>query len=154
MILSDNFLVALIVGSAFLVGASSTGNISAGIIPFGFALLITMAREILKDIEDIKGDISVGLSSFPYKFGIVKSKKVILFFILILIGFTFYPYFASIYNLTYFLIVMIFVNPLFIYFLFRLFKNDSMENLRRLSIILKVDMILGLIAIYFGIVNW
>jgi len=153
LILFDNFLVAVIVGSAFLVGASSTGNIGAGIIPFGFALLITMAREILKDIEDIKGDISAGLSNFPYKFGIEKSKKLISFFVLILIGFTFYPYLGNIYNLTYLVFILLFVNPLLIYFLFNLFKNDSMENLRRLSTILKVDMIFGLAAIYFGIVN-
>jgi len=151
MILTDNFIVAAIVGSAFLVGASSVGNISAGIIPFIFAFLINFAREILKDIEDIKGDVSVGLISFPSKFGIENSKKIILFFILSLIAFTFYPYFVGIYNLTYLLIIIIFVNPLLIYFLIKLFKNDFTKNLSMLSLILKVDMIFGLAAIYFGL---
>ncbi len=151
IILVGNLIVALLVGSAFIFGAAAAGNIIGGIIPFVFAFLINFCRELLKDMEDIKGDSANGIISFPNKYGFQISKQIILFVTLILIGFTFYPYFKNIYNLTYFLIVMIFVNPLLVYFLFVLYKNDSEKSLKKLSTMLKFDMILGLAAIYFGL---
>ena len=150
IILAGNLIVALLVGSAFILGAAAAGNIFAGIIPFIFAFLINFSRELLKDMEDIKGDSARNVISFPNKYGFQLSKKIIFAVTLLLIGCTFYPYLAGFYNLTYLILIVVIVNPLLIYFLIILFKNNSVKNFKLLSMVLKVDMILGLAAIYFG----
>ncbi|HBH05460.1 MAG TPA: hypothetical protein DDX92_02515 [Flavobacteriales bacterium] len=44
-----------------------------------FAFLLTLIREIIKDIEDLEGDQSVGLRTFPIIAGAVSSKVLALF---------------------------------------------------------------------------
>lgn len=44
-----------------------------------FAFLINLAREIIKDIEDMDGDKITQTSTLPLKYGVAKSKKVIFF---------------------------------------------------------------------------
>ncbi|PIW70227.1 MAG: hypothetical protein COW08_03050 [Ignavibacteriales bacterium CG12_big_fil_rev_8_21_14_0_65_30_8] len=150
MILIDNVIVSVIVGSAFIVGSASVGNISAGYIPFVFALLINFTREIVKDIEDIKGDSASGIKSFPSVFGFGNSKIIILLSTIVLIIITFYPYIFDIYGFVYLLIILIVVDPFLVFILIKLFKNDTIENFKKVSIYLKVTMLFGLIAIYLG----
>ena len=149
-ILLSNVIVASVVGSAFILGASAVDNIKAGYIPFLFALLINFGREIVKDMEDIKGDTAQGMKSFPSVFGFKSSKLVILLSSFLLIIFTFYPYVFNLYGLTYFLFILIIVDPFLIFIIYKLFKNDSVENLKKISLYLKLNMVFGLVAIYFG----
>ncbi len=44
-----------------------------------FAFLTTLARELIKDIEDIKGDVKIGCRTFPVIAGIRKTKFMIIF---------------------------------------------------------------------------
>ena len=149
-ILLSNVIVASVVGSAFILGASAVDNIKAGYIPFLFALLINFGREIVKDMQDIKGDTAQGMKSFPSVFGFKSSKLVILLSSFLLIIFTFYPYVFNLYGLTYFLFILIIVDPFLIFIIYKLFKNDSVENLKKISLYLKLNMVFGLVAIYFG----
>lgn len=149
-ILLSNVIVAAVVGSAFILGASAVDNIKAGYIPFLFALLINFGREIVKDMEDIKGDTAQGMKSFPSVFGLKSSKLVILLSSFLLIIFTFYPYVFNLYGLTYFLFILIIVDPFLIFIIYKLFKDDSVENLKKISVYLKLNMVFGLAAIYFG----
>ncbi len=48
-----------------------------------FAFLLNLAREIIKDIEDIEGDKKLPAITFPIKHGIQKSKRLALFILLI-----------------------------------------------------------------------
>lgn len=41
-----------------------------------FAFLLTLAREIIKDCEDIEGDKAYGCKTFPIIYGIAKAKKL------------------------------------------------------------------------------
>ena len=149
-ILLSNVIVASVVGSAFILGASAVDNIKAGYIPFLFALLINFGREIVKDMQDIKGDTAQGMKSFPSVFGFKSSKLVILLSSFLLIIFTFYPYVFNLYGLTYFLFILIIVDSFLIFIIYKLFKNDSVENLKKISLYLKLNMVFGLVAIYFG----
>jgi hypothetical protein len=45
---------------------------------------------------------------------------------------------------------MALVNPILIYSLSSLFKDDKKKNLIKISFMLKLDMLFGLIAIYLG----
>ena len=145
-----NFIVSLMTGLAFIFGGVSVNNYSYAIIPALFAFLINFIREIVKDIEDIEGDSKMGVSTFPSRFGIKASQFFVLALSILLIAATFYPFVFHIYKIEYFIIVMAIVNSLLVYIVKSLFENVSIKNLNKLSFLLKLDMILGLIAIYLG----
>lgn len=147
--LFGNFIVAFLTGLAFIFAGSIAKNIKKAIIPMVFALLINLAREIIKDIEDIEGDMKAGLNTFPIKAGIKKSIMLSSFILAILILLTPLPYMLGFYN-KHFILIVSAVDLGLIYVVISLFKDQTKINLNRLSNILKFEMILGLLAIYFG----
>lgn len=148
--LVGNIVIAFITGLAFIYGGFAADNPNGAIVPAVFAFLINLIREIVKDIQDIEGDSKLSFKTFPILYGIKKSKKIILLFTILLIGFTFYPFITQLYKIEYFLIVMIFVNPLLLLSLKILFDMKKENRYKIVSNILKINMILGLIAIWFG----
>ncbi|MEF8773077.1 geranylgeranylglycerol-phosphate geranylgeranyltransferase [Halodesulfurarchaeum sp.] len=66
---AGNALVAYLGGSTFLFGAAAVGAVWDGAVLFALAALSTFAREVIKDIEDIAGDRSEGLTTLPIAFG-------------------------------------------------------------------------------------
>lgn len=148
--LVGNIVIAFITGLAFIYGGFAADNPNGAIVPAVFAFLINLIREIVKDIQDIEGDSKLSFKTFPILYGIKKSKKIILFFTILLTGFTFYPFITQLYKIEYFLIVMIFVNPLLVLSLKILFDMKKENRYKIVSNILKINMILGLIAIWFG----
>lgn len=150
IILLGNVTIAFLTGLVFLYGGVLVGNIYAAVIPSVFAFLINFIREIVKDIQDINGDLNAGVITFPAKYGIDKTKTIILILSVILIIITFYPFVYSYYKIEYFLVIMIIVNPVIVYFLKSIYKDHSAQNLKRMSTVLKLNMLFGLISIYLG----
>ncbi len=148
--LAGNIIIAVITGLAFIYGGISVNNALYALIPFFFAFTINLIREIIKDMEDVSGDSAECVMTFPLRYGFRKSKNLVLIFSLILILSTFYPFVTGFYKIYYFVVVMILVNPIMIYMLRSVYKDDSTRNLNKLSIILKLNMIFGLTAIYLG----
>jgi geranylgeranylglycerol-phosphate geranylgeranyltransferase len=149
-ILIGNFIVAFLTGFTFIFGGLAGGNAKAAIIPGVFAFLINFIRELVKDIQDIEGDSVSGTKTFPQVYGIKSTKIIILLFSLILIAATFYPYLVYLYDIKYFIFVMAVVNPVLVYSVRMLYKDDSPTSLNKLSFILKLNMVFGLTAIYLG----
>lgn len=52
----------------------------------GFAFLTSLIREIVKDMEDFKGDIQTGCKTMPIAWGIITTKTVTFFLIIITLG--------------------------------------------------------------------
>ena len=149
--LLGNITIAYLTGMAFIYGGVSVGHPRAALIPALFAFMINLIRELVKDIQDIDGDKNVGIKTFPIKFGIDSTKYLITFFVILLILTTFIPYAFDIYKIEFFILVMIVVNPILIFFLKLLYKNDFTANLNKLSNMLKLDMVFGLLAIFLGV---
>ena len=80
IILLGNFIVAFLTGLAFIYGGIAVNNFKYAVIPAIFAFLINFIREIVKDMEDIEGDKSAGIFSFPYLYGFKRSKRMITYF--------------------------------------------------------------------------
>lgn len=148
--LIGNLTIAFLTGLTFIYGGYAAGNPVAAIVPAVFGFLINLIREIVKDILDIEGDNELNYRTLPIKFGIHKSKKLIILITLILIVFTVYPFLTEIYHIEYFIIVMVFVNPLLILCLKLLFNRKKATGITVVSNLLKLTMVLGLVAIYFG----
>lgn len=150
--LLGNIVVSFFTGLAFIYGGAAVENISAAVIPAVFAFTTNLIRELIKDIEDIKGDAANNVFTYPSKHGINKTKYLILSLTIMLMILTTIPYILEIYEIEFFLIAMSFINPLFLLMLKRLFENDELSNMKSSSRIVKVNMIIGLIAIYVGAV--
>ena len=149
--LVGNITVALLTGLVFIFGGVVVKNPASAIVPAVFAFLINFIREIVKDVEDVEGDRQAGVITFPIRYGFQKSKIIILIITISLILYTLYPFITQIYKIEYFVVVMVIVNPILVYCLKILFEEGSVKNLKRISNLLKLDMVFGLIAIYLGV---
>ncbi len=149
-VLWGNFSVSLMTALAFIFGGIAVDRLNAAIIPAGFAFLYHFGREIIKDMEDREGDMSEGIRTLPLVYG---NKVAMLFttcLYILLIIITYVPYVLRIFGITYLLVVSLGVNVVLIYSMISMWKRPVPENLGRLSTLLKMDMFVGLIAIYLG----
>ena len=148
--LGGNLTVSILTGLTFIYGGIAINNIYNSIIPALFAFLINLIREIVKDMEDSEGDMREGIISFPSKYGAKTAKNTIITLSMLLILFTLFPYINGNYGNYYMAVILFLVIPVLIYFLISLIKDNSHKNMRKLSFILKLDMVFGLIALYIG----
>lgn len=148
--LLGNVVVSFFTGLAFIFGSVVVGNIYCGIIPALFALLISLMRELVKDIEDIEGDLACGISTFPIKFGISNTVTLISIVGIALIIATTIPFLLKIYNLYYFIFVSLFVNTILVIAISKLRIDTSRRTIRIVSRLLKLGMVLGVISIVIG----
>ena len=148
--LTGNLTVAFLTGLAFIYGGVAVNNVRSAIIPALFAFMINLIRELIKDMQDVEGDSQIGIKTLPQTLGFGKTKIIISSLSVLLIAATFIPFINKIYQIEFFVIVMILVNPLLVYVIKKLFEDDSKRNLNKLSNILKLDMVFGLIAIFLG----
>ncbi|OGU80267.1 MAG: hypothetical protein A2254_06810 [Ignavibacteria bacterium RIFOXYA2_FULL_35_9] len=145
-----NIVISFLTAYAFIFGGMVVENVNGAFIPAVFAFLINLIREVIKDMEDTKGDKLAGVNTLPIKYGINASKYFVLVVSSILFLFSFVPFLFHIYEIEFFLIIMIIVNPLLVYVVKLLFEDVSKQNLGKVSALLKLNMIFGLIAIYIG----
>ncbi|MEM1137594.1 MAG: geranylgeranylglycerol-phosphate geranylgeranyltransferase [Bacteroidota bacterium] len=112
-----------------------------------FALIISLIREIIKDIEDIKGDLRFGCKTLPIVLGIRKTKIIIYFFLLTLIfTITGYAHYTSNTAMKYYCLFM-FVPTIF--FIYRIYFADTKRAYHFLSMYCKLIMVSGAIVMIF-----
>ena len=148
-ILLGNLSIAYLTGSTFLFGASFFG-IEGIIIMLPLALLsflATAAREIVKDIEDIKGDAEDGAVTFPIKYGEKPAAYLAAAFGFLAVILSPLPYFMGIMTQTYF-IVLIFGVFCFFYAIYILLVK---KNYAGSSKFFKIAMFLALAAFIAGL---
>ena len=150
VMLFGNIVISFLTAYAFIFGGIVVENVKGALIPAVFAFLINLIREMIKDMEDIKGDKLVGLNTFPIKYESTASQYFVLFVSTILFLFSFIPFLFHIYEIEFFVTIMIIVNPILFYIVKSLFEDESKQNLGRMSSLLKLNMVIGLIAIYIG----
>jgi len=145
--LFGNLVVSFICGLAFIYGGLVGRDFRLSLIPAGFAFLFHLGREIIKDIEDIKGDISSGAQTLPVVSGINLSLLLTTIVFSGLLFLTIIPYYFKIFPLLYLIIVLV-MDLLLVYVMVSMWRDQSKKNLGMLSGILKLGMILGLVAIF------
>lgn len=148
--LLSNLVVAFATAVPLVLGGLAMDNIQGGLIPAGFAFFTNFIREIIKDIEDIKGDSSIGVKTFPQIAGVKTTVHFSALLIILLIILDTFPYVYGIYNVEYFLIIMVVVNPILVYALKLIYSSLTLVTIRKISNLLKGSMIFGLFAILIG----
>ncbi|MBS1559803.1 MAG: geranylgeranylglycerol-phosphate geranylgeranyltransferase, partial [Bacteroidetes bacterium] len=82
-----NFVVALLTGLAvFLVSVLYETHVPLVITYSLFSFTMTLIREIVKDMEDMKGDNTFGCQTLPIIWGLRRTKFLIYFLMLVLFG--------------------------------------------------------------------
>ena len=123
-----------------------------------FAFIITFIREIIKDMEDMEGDQKINANTLAIKYGIEKTRKIIVFLILIpVFGIAYFQYNALISNffveLNYSmenLITVLYISLiqfLLIILLVKMNKSNKKSDFYFSSSLCKVIMIVGILSI-------
>ena len=144
-----NLLIGLLGGAVFLFGAAAAGTWGRAWIPAGFACLFHLGREIIKDMEDVKGDSSRGARTLPLCWGLWRASLLASAIYLVLIAFTFIPWVLGTYGTAY-LVPIVGLDLLVLVALYRLHRRREVLADAGLSRLLKVGMLLGLLAIVAG----
>ena len=147
---AGNVAVSLATGMAFVFGAVAGGDWLAGAVPGMFAFLFHFGREIIKDIEDRAGDASGQARTLPLVYGIPLARRVAAGAFILLLMVTPVPFYLRYYDVTYLLMILIGVYPVVLYALHQMWKDPSARSMRRISAVLKADMLIGLAAIFLG----
>ncbi|MDI6639344.1 MAG: geranylgeranylglycerol-phosphate geranylgeranyltransferase [Methanocellales archaeon] len=81
-ILWGNMCIGYLVGSTFLFGGAAVGALVITSVLFMLAMLATIGREIVKDIEDMEGDRKEGIMTLPIAIGRERSAAIASMFII------------------------------------------------------------------------
>jgi 4-hydroxybenzoate polyprenyltransferase len=147
--LIGNMIVSFILGMVFIVTTTYLkGNIYLILPPATLAFLLMVIREMVKDIADLDGDKKFNIKTLPVTFGINYTFKIIIFFSTILI--TISLYFTTLYNLIYFIFLLLLIVFPLLYYLYQLSKNKTATYCIYLSKVLKLITIFGVIVIYLA----
>ena len=147
-----NFIIALLGALTFLTGGLAvdvllTFALPGPIIPALFAFFFHLAREILKDVEDIEGDRRVGIRTFPQVVGESRAVLAVLILFFIMVVLTFIPVLAGWFGRAYEILTIYIIDlPLLLLLIF-IWGNPSRKMLRMGSIGLKAGMLLGIVAL-------
>ena len=146
--LIGNFIVGFITGLSFIYGGYTLNNphiITVGYYLGFFACLMTIAREITKDIEDMEGDKIEGARTFPILYG--EKPSAIITAILIVITCALCPilYINNIFSIYYLIIIIISV-IIFLYSAILILKSQTPENCHKVSKYLKIGMLIAFVA--------
>ena len=153
----SGFIGNIIVGVSFSIGLVYGAYLNSSIIPLyilyffitSFSLLV--AREIIKGCEDIEGDKNQGVKTLAIKIGIKMSKNISVIFALIAVMFFILPTFTNILNKFLFIIFMVIGLIEVGYTIILMLTSDlKKEDLKKISLLLKIGMFLGLIAFFFA----
>ncbi len=148
-LLWGNLTVAVMTAMALVYGAIAAGDPAQAVVPALFAFLINFGREVVKDVEDLPGDLGGNARTFPARFGVRKSLVLATVILLLLIAATIIVYREGIYGRLYLIFVAI-VDAAVLYSIASMWKDPSPPNLGKVSLVLKLSMVIGLAAIYLG----
>lgn len=147
--LLGNLTIGLLTGTAFLFGAVATGDPSKALFPGIFAFLVNVAREIVKDVEDLEGDKAAGALTLPVRHGPRSALRMASLMLVLLMAVTPMPYLLGVYTERYLWIVLG-VDLILLFVVVSWTMDAHRSNLKKLSGILKLAMVGGVIAIFAG----
>ncbi|MCA4893898.1 MAG: geranylgeranylglycerol-phosphate geranylgeranyltransferase [Cytophagales bacterium] len=112
-----------------------------------FAFFMTLIREIVKDMEDMKGDTTFGCRTLPIVWGIRKTKSFLYGTILVFSFLVLWLDYQQLKISWIYFIPLLFV-PMSILF-YRLLKADTKKEFYQLSQLCKIIMLLGICSMIF-----
>lgn len=112
-----------------------------------FAFFMTLIREVVKDMEDMKGDTTFGCKTLPIVWGIRKTKSFVYAIIAIFSILVLWLDYQELKISWIYFIPLLFL-PMSV-LVFRLIKADTKKEFYQLSQLCKIIMLLGIISMVF-----
>lgn len=138
-----NITIAILTGMVFLLGGSIVDHVENSVEIAGMAILVTIGREITKDIEDMNGD--AGRRTLPMSIGVKNASVVAAVFYIAGPVLSIMPMIEGCSGLY---LCIFFADAMFIYAAFIIF-NDSHKSQK----MAKYAMVVSLIVFALGAIN-
>ena len=148
-LLIGNIVISFLTGLTFVFGGVIVGEILTSIYLGFFPFLTTIAREIIKDMEDVEGDRMEGAHTLPIMRGMRISSIIAAFFLILASLSSPILYYLGILTIFYIPLLIIAV-LIFLYYALSILKDQSLKNARNVSNKLKIGMAIILIAYGLG----
>ena len=140
---AGNLMISWLTGALFLFGGAAVGDFSLAWILAALAILATLGREIVKDIQDMEGDRS-SRRTLPMRIGVKSSGIVAAASFVAAVALSPLPYLEEVFDFWY-LPVVAAADGIFIYCALILFQNP--ERGQKLA---KLAMAVALVAFLVG----
>ncbi len=137
--LIGNMSISFLTGLCFVFGGIAVDQIMVSVYLGFYAFLMTMAREIVKDMEDMEGDKEEGATTLPIVYGKRTSSIIAAFFMIIASVTSPILYFMGIFTIFY-LIILIIAIIIFLLGAVSILKDQSTENAGKISKRIKIGM--------------
>ncbi len=142
--LSGNVSISILVGLIFLFGGIAVGSFERMLILFGMASLANLSRELIKEVEDIEGDVD--RNTFPKKYGRGMTTVLAGFSVIAAVSLSALPYLLGIFTWFYLIPVAI-SDALFLSTIGMVSARPAMGQQ-----VSKLAMIIGLVSFVVGAV--
>jgi geranylgeranylglycerol-phosphate geranylgeranyltransferase len=153
--LPGNITIGYLVGSTFLFGGLATGPYAGVLVPTELLILVLMAalstigRELIKGVQDMRGDRKLRLRTFPLTHGARKAAVLAAVFILTAVFISPLPYILGIFGWAYLVPLALSVLS-FLFACAKIFWKQTPSAAGKASRACKVGMGWGLIAFLVG----
>lgn len=150
--LVGNIIISFLAGLTFIMGGVAVDlqfafELPGPLIGFALAFLFHLVREIVKDVQDIEGDRSAGISTLPQIIGPQKSLMIVLSVFVVLTVVTFLLVLVGWVGQMFKIIAIYIVELPLLAFLIFLWGNPTQRMLSVASSALKAGMVLGIVAL-------
>ena len=147
LLLVSNLCVSYMVASVFLFGGLATGSIAGMdllVILIACSFLMTLSREVVKDIEDIEGDKRRYAVTLPINLGVEKSRNIAISFALAAVALSALPLILNLLkNPVDYAVFIAAADIMFAYTVFSLEPKDAQR-------IMVLGMVIAIIAFFVG----
>ncbi|MCL9805729.1 geranylgeranylglycerol-phosphate geranylgeranyltransferase [Flavobacterium amniphilum] len=112
------------------------------------AFIINFIRELIKDMEDVKGDYNNGIQTLPILLGISRTAKVVFGLAIIPAALILYYTYNNLFHLQFATVYILafLIGPLF-YLMIKIWSARNKKEFSHLSMVLKLIILFGIIAI-------
>ena len=139
-----------VVSASLIYGALATGQIGKSWIGVLLAFLLTLSREVTKDLEDIDGDVRDGVQTLPVSIGRKRTRVVAVSLILATVVFAPMPFLMFEFDRLYLLGIAAADFCLLGAVWFLWVSDEGKEGYTKASLLLKSAMVAGLGALFLA----
>lgn len=147
--LIGNISISFLTGLSFVLGGVVVNEIIISVYLGFFAFLMTMAREIVKDMEDMEGDKMEGASTLPIVYGKKVSSIIAAFFMILASLASPVLYFLGIFSILYLFVLAVAI-VIFLRSSVLILKDQTTENTKKISKQIKIGMSVVFLAFLIG----
>jgi geranylgeranylglycerol-phosphate geranylgeranyltransferase len=140
-----NITIAVLTGMIFLFGGAVVDNIEGNFVIAAMAALVSIGREIAKDIQDMSSD--EGRRTLPMMIGVRNASIVAAVFFILGPVLSIWPVIDRMFGWLYCIVFI--ANAIFIYSAFIIFRRADISQKMA-----KIAMFIALIAFVLGVIRW